>query len=266
MSTNKGAIIFFNVWDPHFIEVALKTARANCPDCRVIHLHCDSSGVGWDDSHNIDSVLKQAWDSLSGCRQEIFGPNCTDFQKVCIARWKVIGDWMESNGIEEACCCDADVLMFQDPFTTPHYQPGRLHLSDNHTSCCHAGNSIVSLGHIRMTWDAVMGIVGDPKTVDNTFQDMAAWMVVVKDVEVRDQNQIIDGLAWDHHMGCVGDAGGGWEEDPSFPGYKRIQWIEQKPHCLHVPSGKLIRLVNLHCWGDAEFRMSDYARLGGVEI
>jgi len=263
MSTNEGVIIFSRVWCSHLVEIALKTARQKCPGCRVVYQHCKDSDLGWDDSVDITSQLIEEYDVLNGRRDEMFGPNDINFQKACIFRWKILLDWMEAEGVEEVVYCDSDVLLFDNPFKTPHYQPGRLHVSDNHVGCVHAGNSIVSIGHVRKMWQYMQEMMDDPNTINNTVRDLSPWTRLAFEIGFIDQNQTIDGVAWDHHMGCVKDEGG-WEEDPEFPGYKRIQWIDQKPHCLHVPSGELVRLVNLHCWGDAEPNMPEYAKLGGV--
>jgi hypothetical protein len=251
------------VWLYGLVEIALQTARHNCPGCRVVHLHCVNSSVGWDDSFDVGKSLGEAFEFLDSFPEEKFGPNDPAFHKGNIARWKMIADWMEENGVEEAACCDSDVLLFNNPFKTPHYQPGKLHVSDNHTGCVHAGHPIISIEHAKKVWEDAGVVLNDPDTINETVGDMVPWTRLAFKDGFVDQNQIIDGVAWDHHMGCVKDEGG-WEEDPEFPGYKRIQWIDQKPHCLHVPSGELVRLVNLHCWGDAEANMPEYAKLGGV--
>jgi hypothetical protein len=181
-------------------------------------------------------------------------------------RWRILLEWMEQEHVDEVAFCDSDVLLFDNPFSTPHYQPRMLHVSHNHIGCVHAGNSILSIQHVKAAWDWIEKLINDLSTTHNTVCDMSAWTRVADAAGFVDQNQTIDGVAWDHHMGCVGEDGGGWEEDPEFKGYKKIQWIDQKPHCLHVPTGKLVRLVNLHCWGDAEFKMGEYAKLGGVPL
>jgi len=258
-------VVFCNVWEPGFIETALKTAAQNCPECRVALLRCDRSSVGWSDEYDITESMESAFAKLDESPEKLFGPNPAPFEKICVARWKIIADWMEENAVEEVTALDSDVLLFENPFTTPHYQPGQLHVSDNHfDGGISAGCSIISKAHALAAWDRSLSVLAS-LDVDGSFNDLAVWRLISRSREFVDLHKIINGVAWDHHMGCVKDEGG-WEEDPEFMGYKNIQWIDQKPHCLHVPSGELVRLVNLHCWGDAEPNMPEYAKLGGVYL
>lgn len=254
------AIIFSRVWSPNNVGVALRLAKLRCPECRVVYHHNSTSGVGWPDSYDLSNTFEDAMAFL-GRRDEIYMDDCLDYQKCSIARWKMLRDWMIAESVQTVCFCDSDVLLYDNPFKTPHYEPGKLLLSDNHSGMVHAGNSIVTLEAVKAAWDNICRYIDDPGTTLKVVQDMATWNDVRKTFPWSDQNRVIDGIAWDHHMGWLGDSE--WEDDGT--GYKRIQWIDRNPHCLHLPSGKLVRLANLHCWGNAELRMPGLAAMGGLE-
>jgi hypothetical protein len=254
------AIIFSRVWSPLNIRIALENARRHCPECRIVHHHDGTSGVGWDDAVDMTQSFEESknfcwqyWDVYGVCHPELEIP--------ALCRWKMLLDWMKQNGFQRASLCDSDVLLFDNPFTTPHYVPGRLMLSSDHTSAAHAGNSVVTVEALEEFWRIAVSVIQNPGEHKGGVNDMLIWAFTVgKFGGYEDQNRVINGVAWDHHMGWTD----GWENDGN--GYKKITWQNNKPHCKYLETGEDVRLVNLHCWGKAEDRVAEFAACGGLKI
>ena len=249
-------IIFSRIWNPGLIRIALECARKHCPDCRVIHFHDETSGVGWDDSIDVGEQFTEAIKYPDSLPEESY--SCfKNLQKVCLARWKVLADWMEVEGIDEVFHCDSDVLLFNDPFQSPHYFHGRLLLSDNKNGMCHAGNAMVPKTCVKEFWPFLQKMVTDGAFRDGHLSDMHVWTLLGALLGYYNQNQILDGVTFDHHMGYTGTTE--HEEWESENGYKKLTWKDGHPYCRHLPSGADIRLLSLHCWGQAECHMAEYA-------
>ena len=257
---NDHVITFSRVGSPWYIEIALRNARLHCPGCRIVHHHNSTSGVGWDDAIDLSDVFEATQERLRTI-SSLIGPNDLDFQIASLARWSMLLAWMEKESVGEVCFCDSDVLLFSSPWESPHYRAGSEHVSLNEHGRPHAGNSIITTEAVRFVVDFIDDRIEKADRPRGSFRDLCAWGALVDSggFEISNQNQVMDGVAWDHHMGWLG---GEWEDDGT--GYKNVLWIDQQPHCLHIPTGKLVRLVNLHCWGDAEPKMGSYALLGGM--
>jgi hypothetical protein len=153
---------------------------------------------------------------------------------------------MESEGIDEVFHCDSDVLLFNDT----------LLLSDNRSGLCHAGNAMIPRTCAKEFWPFMQKLIRDGVYSKGHLTDMSVWTLLGRILGFFNQNQIIDGMIFDHHLGSLED--GTWEDDGK--GYKKLTWKDGQPYCKHLPSCENIRLLNLHCWGQAESRMAEYAQ------
>jgi len=253
-----NTIIFSRVWTPALIETALKFARHRMPECRIVHLHNSTSGVGWDDAYDMGDIFESSMRFLN-TNENAYGPNDRMFEKASIARWNMLLHWMCEHKVDEVFHCDSDVLLYQNPWTTPHYKSGKVMVSGNGLGDWHAGNAMVTKDYLITVWDSVFSMVSDRTMTANTVNDIEAWSRGIRrDGGYSEQNRIIDGCSWDHHMGEIG----GWESEG---GYKKLTWKDGNPYCKWLQTGEDIRLVNLHCWGDAEGKMPEYAKLGGMQ-
>jgi len=260
MFTIVNAIIFSRIWNPALIRIALDCASKHCKNCRVIHFHDDKSDVGWEDAVDVGEQFKVALQYTDSIPERAY--SCyKGLQTSCLARWKVLSDWMEANNVDEVFHCDSDVLLFDDPFKSPHYKHGSLMLSDNMNGTCHAGHSLIPRNCVKEFWPMLHTVVADDVCKEGHLSDMLIWTKLGRIHGFINQNQILDGVAFDHHLGVTED----WENDGGKPqAYKTLTWKDGKPHCKYLPTGEYIRLLNLHCWGASENLMESYAKFGGI--
>jgi hypothetical protein len=223
----------------------------------VIHFHDEESSVGWYNAVNLGKEFREAISYTDTLPEEYY--TCfKHMQKVCLARWKVLSDWMEAENVDEVFHCDSDVLLFDDPFKSPHYSHGRLLLSDNKEGTCHAGNAMIPRLCVKEFWPFLKQHVKEGTFNNGHLSDMWVWTMLGRLLGFYNQNEILDGVTFDHHMGYTGTTD--VEEWESEGGYKKLTWKDGKPYCKHLPSCENIRLLNLHCWGQAEYRMAEYAQ------
>lgn len=258
--TNVDTIIYSRFWNPGKIQTALRLAKIQAPECRIVHL-CDQGGdVGWPDKVLYGNYLNEVMARLATA-EPMFGPNPKMFEKVCVARWFVLLDWMTVTGVHTVCHCDSDNLWFANPFKAPHYVTGKPLLTHGGGGGVSAGNCIVTKEHVESFCATALRLIARTEYVPNVLNDIVIWSQTVHVLGgYENQNCVKDGVAFDGHMGWLG---GVWEPDDN--GYKKLWWWNGKPHCKYLPTGEHIRLLNLHCWGAAEDLMERYAALGGLE-
>jgi hypothetical protein len=259
MFTNVDVIVYSRFWNPGKIQTALRLAKMQAPECRIVNL-CDEGGdVGWPDKALYGNYLNEVMARLASV-DHLWGPNPKLFEKVCVARWFVLLDWMTVTGIHTVCHCDSDNLWFSDPFKAPHYVKGRALLTSGGGGAVSAGNCIVTKEHVGAFCANALRLVAGAWHEANKLNDIVIWTMTLPEIGgFENQNCVKDGVAFDGHMGWLG---GVWE--PDAQGYKNLVWRDGKPRCKYLPTGEHIRLLNLHCWGASENLMERYAELGGL--
>lgn len=193
---------------------------------------------------------------------------------VCFTRWFILRDFMRAKNINVCLHLDSDVLFFgnaseefkkfdQFDFTLIH-------------RCC-GSNSFFTLKGLEGFCDFLMGFYQNKTSYDYervsahyhirnkhglgggvcdmTLLEFYAYKICPG--KVGEMMYIVDGSTYDHNINTPDQY---YEMDPS-KSIKKIQWIDNLPHCRQLSSNKLIRFNTLHFQGQAKQYLIQHAKI-----
>lgn len=194
---------------------------------------------------------------------------------MCFTRWFTLLNLMKKQNIPVCLYLDSDVLFFGDA-TTEYTKFNQFDFTLTHR-CCGSNSFFTFKGleggfcdfliefyknktsydyervtahyHIRKKYNLGGGVC------DMTLLEFYSYKICPG--KVGEMSYIYDGVTYDNNITCPDQY---YEMDPTR-GIKKIQWVNNEPHCCQTSSGKQIKFNTLHFSGQAKQYLTEYTRI-----
>jgi hypothetical protein len=105
-------IIFIHNFNHSYLPLSLWQARKSNPDSEIILI-----GDGWNAHFDFLAEHVRAADYRKSASEFArhfvnFSTNPSDFERICLERWFILDEFMQSRGIEQCLYLDSDILQF----------------------------------------------------------------------------------------------------------------------------------------------------------
>jgi hypothetical protein len=199
-------------------------------------------------------------------------PNGFPYELFCFLRWFLLRDFMIAHGLQQIIHLDSDVLLYTD------VNRERNNWKDYDLSLVNgvcAGNMFVNGTRgledlCQIIWDLYAG-PGSQGKLDAIYEERRKFngaisdMVALRALYDSNRGRIAemtgiqpDGTHWDANI----------HMDEGFEmlgNIKRVRFVNQRPYCRHVESGREIRFKALHFQGIAKQHIEPAFRAGRAE-
>lgn len=185
------------------------------------------------------------------------------YEMFCFQRWFILRDFMRKNHMEKCVHIDSDILLY----VNLSEEQKKFEHSDFTLSRKGSGhNSFIKLKGIEHFCEFLIDFYTKPslfKILESLWEEKKKRPGGICDMTLLNQyyqrnsdkiaqtSDIIENSVYDANI----NASHGFE---MRDGIKNIFWIDGKPYCKHLESGKNIKFNSLHFQGYAKRLMNDY--------
>ncbi|MGB3653480.1 MAG: hypothetical protein WBA41_19980 [Rivularia sp. (in: cyanobacteria)] len=181
----------------------------------------------------------------------------------CFQRWFILRDFMKKNKIEKCVHIDSDILLYAN---LSEEQEKFAHSDFTLSKKGSGHNSFIKLKGIEDFCEFVINFYTNPslfKILETLWEDKKSRPGGICDMTLLNQyyqrnsdkiaqtSDIINNSVYDANINAS-------HEFEMRNGIKNIYWVDGKPYCKHLKSGKGIKFNSLHFQGKAKRYMKDY--------
>ena len=273
VKTSDHPIVLVQRGECEYLQTLLAVARRWNPETEIMVISdVDYSGAAARVRHIPISEYSKAEEALNSCYQH-FSYYDFEFERFCMARWFILRDFMQREGLQICFHADSDLaIVCELRDVAPRFTQFDLTLAGTH--CGHSSfiNSREALAAFcdlvsnsfrsekqnylsRQRANHLEKNLGWRPTVE-PVNDMFFWeqLRASDRVSIGEMCVIENNSSFDY---ALGSRELGYQMSGEF---KAIHWREDIPYCLHEPSGLDIRLNTLHFRGSAKSQISPYFR------